>query len=338
VPQDFFKDISNSFSAPNFTGVSATVVLLVLSGVALLAAVGFFLQARRAQEAAHRAPPTWILDPALIRAILDEALVNRARVDLGRYDSDHYRKVMPCALVKVEPAGIVLEAPANRKLGDSWSGKEAFCFLSVPFKDSRKKTFYNFSSVIERVKHQRGGATYIRLAFPEKLVMGQKRHTLRITPALDQVPELYIWPVTRTNENILGDYLDRGPKAARLPLGASHRVLNISGGGIRAESTLSSKEVRELYGYDLGRSYLVGLGLAEVGREPERHGFVVNVVNMFNDFKNVEVGLQFQERYLRECDLHGQPISTPVEESDEEVEQWVIDQNLRMFREKGVVE
>jgi hypothetical protein len=338
VPNDFIQDVAGSFSAPNFSGISATAVWLVLAGVAVLVALALFLRARRAREAARRSPPTWILDPALIRSIFDEALTHRGRVDLGRYDLDHHRKSMPCALVKVESGGVILETPASRKLGDSWNGKQVYCFFSVPLKEDYKKMFYNFSSVIKQVKRQKGGSTHIRLAFPEKLVMGQKRRTLRIKPALDQAPELYIWPLTPANEDILSEYLDRGPQAARLPADASHRVLNISGGGIRAESSLNSKGSRDLYDYNVGRSYLVGLGLAEADSEPVRYGFVAKVVNMFDDFRNVEVGLQFQARYLQECDAHGRPVSSPMQESDDEVEQWVIEQNLRMFREKGVAE
>ncbi len=338
MDDSFLQDIVNNFGGLRFSGAPAILALVVLAGAVLLLALGFYLLGKRAREAATRPPPSWILDSKRIKAILDEALVKRARVDVGFYDPSRRRKAMPCSILKVDMNALSLEPPARLKLGQSWIGRLVSCFFGVPTEEGKKRAFYNFTAEIKGVKRRKDGSAVVQLAFPDKLVMGQKRQFLRMSPTSNLTPEFFIWPMSRENEDALGDYLDRGPAAANPREDVEHRVVNISGGGLRVESRLETKEARELYDFDLGRSYLVGLGLAGAGFGVERYGFSAKVINMFDDFKNVEVGLQFQARYLRECDVQGRPLSRPLDEADEEIEQWVITQNLRMFREKGVAE
>jgi hypothetical protein len=314
------------------------LTLAVLAGAIVLAALGIHLVGRQARKAASRPPPSWIIDPGRIRAILDQALENRARVDVSFYDPKRTRKAMPCALLKVSDQTLTLEPPARIKLGQSWMGRVVKCYFGVPAGEGEKKIFYIFTAEIKGVKRRKDGTAVLQVGLPERLVMGQKRQFLRIAPATGQTPELFIWPMSRENEGALAEYLGRGPEAVPVREDVEHKVQNISGGGIRVESRLETREAREYFGLELGKSCLVGLGLSSGGPHVERYGLEAKVANLFDDFKNLELGLQFQSRYLRECDVEGRPLSKPLDEVDEEIEQWVITQNLRMLREKGVAE
>ena len=352
VDSTFLDTVLNAYGR-QFTTGGLIIIAATLAFAVVMILLALF-QAHLRRERRKQEPPVgWVTKREDVVAILGAALHERSKVDLSFLRLAELRKSVSCSLVRFdEDRGVILELPATVRPGEQWKGRGADCYFRVPLDGGRdRRVFYFFRSEITEIIPGDGKTVYplLRLRFPDHLVLAQKREFLRIAPPSADVLSLGVVPDEPRNLRAClrcffydpeVDGVDAAPSEDSCRDGDGlFRLADVSGEGLKAEMRATTKEEEEFYAFTVGKGCHVLLRLRGVaGRADERFFFQAVVRHMFHDplVGATEIGLQFTG-VAKGLDEHGKAVWEVYKERGcPELEQWVVQKYLEMFREKGV--
>lgn len=197
LDRHFVQQIGESFG---YGGRVTSAMLWIALTVAVFSALAL-LAARswRRWRATHEPPEPpigWITDPQAILDVLENALINRAKIELSFRQRDSKRRSAACSIEEVGPSGLVLELPEGIAPGPAWIGRQVEGFFRIGRDNTGKerRIFYHFSTTIAFLPPGRRRAARLGLAVPEKMVLSQKRAFLRMAPPTTAIPAFDILP------------------------------------------------------------------------------------------------------------------------------------------------
>lgn len=276
-------------------------------------------------------------ESAQIREVLDEALQQRATLEVQFQEQDVRRTNFSCTPTGVDPfVGFTLEVSGFIKPQQSWIGRTVLCYFKVAghHKDA-KWSFFSFrTTIIDIVVRQ--ARRRIVLAIPKQLDRKQRREHLRLDPPNEDIPEVQIWPETLSNL----DWPEADPPLLEYRIAHQEnplRILNLSAGGLLLELR---PPLPKALGADLekGRRFYIRLVLNDPEQgAPQVHKLLAQVRNVFLDPTHGKrlVGFSFAA-WLPRTEGPGswQPLKG---KGVEEIEDWVFKRHLELYREKGLV-
>ncbi len=307
--------------------------------LALILLLGLLSVARTLYRRAQGTGPVGLSvnEAAQVQEVLDEALQQRATLEVRFQDEDAQRTSFTCSPTGVDPSvGITLEVSGFIKPHPSWIGRTVLCYFKVAgqHKDA-KWSFFSFRTTITDIA-ARQARQRIVLAIPEQLDRQQRREHLRLDPPNEDIPEVQIWPETLSNLDWPGadpPLLEYRIAHQENPL----RILNLSAGGLLLELR---PPLPKALGADLekGQRFYIRLVLRDPEQDtPQAHQLLAQVRNVFLDPTqgNRLAGLSFVARLPRTEGPGGwQPLKG---KGVEEIEDWVFKRHLELYREKGLV-
>ncbi len=337
--QDSFYNLWSPEAAPYLFGTLGAVLL-----VALLATGYNLLAARRRAE--YDAPAGWVVDRLRVVAILQEALAQRAKLELRFTPVDPARKSLPCALNDVTRETLILEPPAYAEVGRHWLRREVECYFRQP--DAKGQVaFYRFTSEILGVTSGGKDRTLLEVAMPEMLHDHQKRGFLRLTPPAHYFLGMALWPESRLKQaSGLGEaptdlrqwgkpLFTCAPDKERNPV----TIENISAGGVRVIIRSDAVKAQRL-SLHATEHVLMLLDLYDPAAQHKRRFWLRSRVrNVYEDFetRDLELGLQFvaQGKLMQE----GERAIKWYEVGPDGIEPiavWVMQRHLELYRTKGL--
>lgn len=359
----FVQQIGDAFGSGGNITPAMLWIALAVAVFCLLALAG--IRAWRRWRELHdppEAPVGWLMDPQAILDVLENALLNRAKIELSFRQKDSKRRSVACSIEEVGPEGIVLELPAGIAPGPAWIGRsmEAFFRIGRDTTGRGRRIFYHFSTEIISLPRGRRNFARLGLAVPEKMVLSQKRAFLRMAPptsaiaAFDLLPEedVYLkralaWIVPLPPEPAAIRVGESAPATGETPSAPPPQLLplapggrfkpkDISGGGIRVEARLPDKETAQRFGFTVGKCCYIVMELED--EPPARYLLQAVIRRIFKDSGGVlDMGLEFQARCLGLSEDTGQPRWAPLKGRGEpSIENWVVQKYLEIYREKGV--
>ncbi|MCA1944184.1 MAG: hypothetical protein LDL30_02725 [Desulfovibrio sp.] len=336
VQNSFFTSLDRFIEAlPFFLGMLAVLV-------ALAVCVGLFNFIRRRLRG--QPPPVGLIaDAKEIRALLDQALVERSRMDVKFLPADGSRKSMPCSLVDMSGNTLTLDPPSFVEARPDWMGRQVQCFFRL--NTAKGQTlFYTFETTILGVDARGDRTARLLAAVPPVMRLEQKRSFLRIDPPQQYFLGLALWrdrwePSTLPPSNIKEwgrPPLVFMPDKSRNPV----MVSNISASGLRLSVRPdAAKEVN--LAPQVGSRVLILLDLYDPDTERKRRFWLrCRIQNLHEDFNthNLELGMQII--------ASGRPILEEIpyelawqavgEDGVEPLAAWVMRRHLELYREKGM--
>ncbi len=353
----FVQQVGDAFSTgtemPGWVVHAAWIVLLA---VALLLLMAVWLRKRQATKIMNEPPLGWLTDRQSVVEILENAVINRSKIELSFHQVDVRRRTVPCAFTEYRDGLMVLELPPGISPTVGWIGREVDGFFQIGRSgDSarKRKLFYHFTTSIARIpKVLRSENPRLELATPDKLVLSQKRSFLRMSPPSGLIRFIDIFTETADNLEILLHWAcpptsaaegEGGLKeyAAALPSLDSSKLFalkDISGGGVRIETKIADKEKNADFAFATAKQYYVALEL-QADPLPMRYVGLAVARRVFKDPVSgvLDLGLEFSSTLLGPDPQTGLAIWKPLKgEGDPDLETWVVRKYLEIFRQQGV--
>jgi hypothetical protein len=273
-----------------------------------------------------------------VRNILNRALAERSRFELGLPREDASRRNIPLKLFEINSERLILELPGYLNISAEWKGKIMECSFSVTVQ-SGNQAFYRFHSTVQDIRPAPGFPS-ITLTLPKWLELRQKRDHLRLEPRDRTIKELQLWPVRGEKvrpENVLAE---SDSSVRFLPQPESPvRILNISAGGARLELRPGMLSFPLP---NLRRDGYIALSLALTGLDPgdTRSWFIIGKIRHLvqnEEGGTLEMGLLFT--LAGEIDVSSSsvgPLSRIEERGVEELGTWIFHHHLELYRQKGL--
>lgn len=294
----------------------------------------------RSQRRRETTPVDWILDPGQIESLFQTALMQRSKIEMQFHAEDVTRKVANCSLDSVEPERLTLELSGRDQAGGSWVGRRVDCYFRLS-RSRDDQRFFHFESEILEVRQAGPGVTHLALAFPDKLIMQQKRAHLRVEPPYEYVLGLAMWPEARAMKDPGSPPKAWGrPIAVYMPDKQNALLLaNISAGGARLTLKRGSVEggVQDFFS---GGRFVLLLDLYEPEKQ-EKFRYLLQAVarNRMEDVvtRDLELGVQFERLARPGRDDRIEWREVEPEPGVEALGNWVMKRHLERYREKSVV-
>lgn len=266
----------------------------------------------------------------IIRQMLQAAQEQNEIFDLKMLDSEDDKKGFAAILLEQKPASLSMEVLSY--VSGEWTGAR----VVVHFRDPRPEepVYYKFSSTIQAVQSGRE-KSFLTLAAPTDLEVGQKRKFIRIKPHKDAVWSISAWPVDPAKP-LPRSTVEAGPAVISYKLGmedAPVQVENISGTGMALRF---QKECAEAWPVDLVKGSQILCAIEYLmdtkSEQPGTYWCVCRIVNS----REVEtpvpaliLGVEFTNWALPEKDqprLHWFRCSSTMGVT--QITQWVMRMNL----------
>jgi hypothetical protein len=341
---DFFVRMLDDIAHNRF---SPEGMFLVLAFFGLFgAAVGILLSIKpKIKRTVDAATSNWIIHRTAINDLLHTAVSQRSKVRLSFHRDDKRSRSTDAVFEDISEQGFVLELSTVRKLNRAWIGKLIDCDFRVKEKKSDVFNFYHF--VAEILDIRMGGDEILRLhaAFPLRIEASQKRSNLRIDPPDRLIPVFRVWraaAVTSGKATEL-DYESWGePHFDLVPgrLENQGEIIDLSGGGMGLETVihvLDDGPHRLAVSDDL----YIRVHLVEPDEDMPMMVFILARVLVIREEAKVEgrhrLGLRFV-RQGKETDpkLTRLRWQTVDEEGIREVDDWVFNRHLELYRQRGM--
>ena len=323
------RDLDLSYSAQG-AGENLALFLmnLGLAGGVPLGAVWAFTRLRRRNQAREweesareRADET--------RAILVRVERERIKVDMALTAN----RLVPCTLLEVGGAEIVLEVPDYAKVGDSFIGREVRCYFRIADKEAPDAPAnYNFPTRMTAQETGPRGERAFRATLPTDLYVGQKRASFRLTPAPDLILDGKAWPGSLAAKPVC-DLRQPSLHFGRGGVSTVTKLLDLSGAGMRVVSTSKQLAFSPLEPR-VGANWLFSLRVK--GRRKTHTWWVVGrVVKTMERGKNqVELAFRFSQ-YATAMDQWGRIQWQPIlqEEGVQAIATWVFKRHTDLVRQ-----
>lgn len=350
MDRQFLETFKNTFFNYSFSS-DAVLFLLGLLIFLLTAALAGVLFNKFLRRKENRLPTNWVVDPRRINEILNNALEERAKLELRFAHEDPIGgRFISGAFVEIGKQAVVLELSDLVDVSSSWIGRklEAFFKVSSPRSERKKEhkgaTFFTFTAEILGVKKTSKEYVAVTVAFPASMEAKQKRTHLRLDPPSSLIYGVNLWRESRTDQGKVNSNISTWEPPLLIMDQDVRDVMilqNISAGGIRLEIQPGwQKEDTDIF--DLGNRFIVRLDLFNpTENNVDRHYLYTVVRNKFEDFTThrLEVGLKFLAT--------GYP---SVEDPDilhwsvakdgngvETIDNWVFKRHLELYRNTGMV-
>lgn len=191
--RNFLNTIKNSF----FTSVDRFLdalpfFLWMLGGLAFLVMAIVLYNFIRRRMRGKVAPVGMITDPQKVRALLDEAITARSRVDMKFLPAEPSRRSSACSIIDIHDDTIDLEPPSYITVTPEWMGRKVECFFRL-FTPKGQPVFYTFQSSILGVTQGGKEINQLAIATPNQLQLQQKRAFLRLDPPPQYLLGLAVW-------------------------------------------------------------------------------------------------------------------------------------------------
>lgn len=317
-----------------------TVGIFVVAGGFI--AAGFLLKLNFRQ--ATPADTSGIENPAKIRALLETALTQRSKMRVSFVRDDPGAHSTDATILSVDRArGIELEMTSLVRASQSWVGKLVACDFRLRL-DPRRDYHNFFAFVVPVLAIAKAGDDFVhmRVAWPKRLELEQKRAFLRIEPPRNAILELELWPelAARGSQGRLTDPATWGDPLLRFDpdqAGPDMELSNISGGGVRLDiQDLNIRRQGSLF--EAGARFLMRLRLAEPETdEPLDYYLALRLQNIYGD-PDAAGRKAYGFRFLSVC-------PPPTEEGVLSwksatagvpgIDDWVFRRHLEVYRARG---
>lgn len=351
VDLEYVDTVLREFAATGLKPQTVMFALVVLSLVCALGVVAMYMNMRKLKMKAAEPPVGWVTDTSRILDLLQTALDNRSKVDMSFHaeSGSEARKSIFCAINDISSSGMLLELPAMINAKADWIGRRVDCYFQVPYEGKKdRKVFYYFLSRIVEVSETGKSIAVVRVALPDSLVLSQRRSFMRISPPAKDVHGVTLLPETKSGLKSALKWFFVPAWHAKQPgsgLKSLFRLEDISGEGMKVYVHLENKAQKELYELETGKNFYVLLHLRAAGKDlpkERRHIKFLFLGVVRQSFHNpqsgeTELGVQFVAVCEGVNEEDGKPIWKMVRKLPvNELEQWVVDTYLEVFREQGL--
>lgn len=316
----------------------------VFSLAFLCIAAGFLLKIRIGNK--ETGPSSWIVNPGEIRALLDTAQTQRSKVRVSFVRDDPGARSTDASILSADPGrGIELEMTSLVRATPSWAGKLVVCDFRLRL-DPRKdyQSFYNFVAPIITVRKASDSFVHMRVGWPTRLELEQKRGFLRVEPPRNLVLELALWhentiKLAKGNFAIPSTW---GKPILRLDPGLpppAVELRNISGGGLRLEVPAEPIQKHASL-FEPANRFLMQLLLAEPETgQPVEFFLALRLQNAYGDpgtsgtkgfgFHILSFGVPTSEETRENLSWKTAAAGVPA------LDDWAFRRHLSMYRSRG---
>lgn len=237
--------------------------------------------------------------PVKIKRLLQEAIDQRSKFIIALPDDLSSVSSLNASLVDVNDEYLSLEVSSITKFNPRWEGLGVTCFFRlITTKKPRKEMFFNFKSMISIHEQGKNDQVQVRLDFPEKLEIGQRRSSLRIDMDPGLVLGFSIWEEDRFIKAADGE----NKKGLHPPkISIDHiksglvTIIDISAGGMKKKIT---PEAVQQFGlnWNKGSTMIIWLVLLEPDTGQKNQFWLkARVKYKYQDFvsKEIDLGLEF---------------------------------------------
>lgn len=263
-----------------------TVGIFALAGLCI--AAGLLLKIRW-----HRAEPTTvarIVKPAEIRALLETALAQRSKMRVSFVRDDPGTRTTDATILSVDRTrGLELEMTSLVRANQTWVGKLVACDFSLRLDPRRDyQNFYAFVTPVLAIAKAGDDFVHMRVTWPERLDLEQKRAFLRVEPPKLLVRDLAVWheSMVRSVHGRFNDPATWGEPLLRLDdrlAPASLELRNLSGGGLRLD--IQAGAIRHHHSlFEPGNRFLLYVQLTDPEAEaPVEFYLAASLQNIYGD-------------------------------------------------------
>ncbi len=339
VDQEFLYKTLRGFGDTGLPQQTINMLIVVAFCIAAIVAAVLWYNNKELKKKLNAVPTSWITDKNQLDKIFETALVYRSKIDLSFYAKSEKRRTIACAIEDITDS-LLLEIPANGKIGKSWIGREVSGFFHVPAKQSGMVIFYNFTSTIFEVKTK--GSQYYNLIveMPTYLEQTQKREFLRVSPPSRHYDYANIIPDTKQGINAGLKFIATNGEYTPGHIGGKDSNIflsDISGGGLSLELTHMTTKRASQFKLNKGNNFLVLLSLVDFGnRGIVRHLFVTKIRRIFIDPTQgrAQIGLSFESQFMGFDEDTKKPKWERVSQNGSpEMDDWTYNLYLELYRE-----
>jgi hypothetical protein len=247
-------------------------------------------------------PAGWITAPRVLRALLNNAIVQRSTFEVQFTDKNQSgHPVIRCTPDSLGQEDISLQVYGISNIARDWIGREITCYFRINIKD--QSVYYTFNSGITAAENKERGLTLLLVKMPGRMQNRQKRAFLRLSPPLELLLGSALWygPNLPADDNLdnMGSWVK--PNLALLPNRVPQfYIKDLSAGGMRLRipntTRRNGKDAEEPeYNFSVSESIIVLLDLHDPDSDRKiRFWLKCRIQNVLSDFnrQNIELGMQ----------------------------------------------
>lgn len=263
----WWNTMLDSTTSGHFSPEATILTLGVFAAVGGCITLGFLIKVNWHRDTAPKV--STIDNPGQIRALLETALTQRSKMRVSFVRDDPGSHSTSATILSVDRTrGIELEVSSLVQASQSWVGKLVSCDFRLRL--DPRRDYHNFFAFVSPVLAiSKAGDTFIhmRIAWPTRLDLEQKRSFLRIEPPRPLVLSLELWPeaVAKGSRGRLNDPESWGDPLIRFDpdvAGPAMELSNLSGGGVRLDIHPEAGRQRASL-FEQGSHFLMRLRLDE---------------------------------------------------------------------------
>jgi hypothetical protein len=342
VDRSFLEDVKYTFGDWGLVPGMIAVITTTLVAAIAVALFGFWLNRIISGRRPEHKPSNWITNDNEVRNVLENALAQRAKMELSFVQSATGVSV-DCSFIEMSAQALLLEAPGHLQISEDWIGRRVNCMFGLLIsKQSGMVRFHVFESEILGVKRTGSDFIHLSVALPDKLIVQQKRGHLRVEPPSKCILGMALWPEILDDAYSPETRIKKwGPPLAKYIRGETNpiRAVNFSAGGLRLE--LDPEVVRASdSNFEIGEHYFLLVDLLEPKNgEKKRFWLHLKVRNRYEDYHTKKLGVGFQ--IISRAELKDKEKGL-IEWRDvprdglDSLGNWTVQRHLELFREKGV--
>jgi len=342
LDRSFLGTVQDRFSGTGASPELLRLVLLTLAAAAALGALVYLLNLLVMSRRRRALPTGAVQAPSEIRQLFEQALAQRAKLDLSFSRTPTKDQSVACSLEQIRDEHLVLEVTAHIAAKPHWIDRTVHCYMRInPGRDPKHTHSYFFTADIAGLSTQADGSLRLTLTMPTTLRLQQKRVHLRLDPPMEYMLGLALWPERLGPDGRTETNLKKWGRPVLLLHAARHdllRVVNVSAGGMRLDVT--RKALRETgLEFEPGERYIL---LAEIydpdSKRKQRLWCLARVQNRFEDFetRNLEVGVSFMAQGLPAGQDKDALAWRPLDEDGIALlGDWVSKRHLERYRKTG---
>lgn len=270
------------------------------------------------------------------RELLDQALVQRSRMDLVFEESVTSLKGLSCSLNTLGSENLYLDVYGIQK-GNSFAGKYFSCYFRIR-EGKGGMGFFGFRAKVLDVRQSKNGGIVFVTSMPAKVERSQRRRSMRVRPELGWFEELLFWTGGKldnpeTDEILFGL---RELKQAKLC-----RMENMSAGGIGLYFDREFCRQSEFCPTDQDEYTLYMRFAHEVRHQPKELWLAGRTVRLVEDrvSKDLEIGVEFEHVGRKDSVSGGIEWMAIQDNVAEELIERVFEWHSTLFRERsGIIE
>ncbi len=333
----YLEQVRQGFGGLGVSREFMIYVILVLALAGAIFIIGHGFNALRKRLSLKLLPSNWIVNQLRIASILNQAVEQRAVVELQFLPADEERQSITCIPVEAKNGSLALDINHAIKANSTWMQRPVQGTFRVADKRGLM-SFYLFTSIIQGVSVKSKDLVRLDLDSPSKLELHQKRAFLRLEPPEEYILGVAIWPEDRLPTGADSRKLKKWGKPP-LSYSPEHslnslRLKNISAGGVRF---MVSREAVKATGVDLAIGARIALLLDvydPAARKRRRFLLLCRVRNHFEDFsqKCIDIGAQFRHWGRLDGDTSGLRWEALTDEGLDPLSSWIMQRHLEQVR------